>query len=538
MTARTARHHDLLLFLAATALFTLALPAREFIGFETRFALFVQEMLRTGWTLFPHTHMGPYPDYPGTSTWILYYLSRLLGGLSLPVAVIPSALLSAWTVVMTWRIGALEDQRWAWAGVLALIGTEAFFQQARTLSIDPYVMALLATSMWILLRADHENRPLPVLGLLLLQLAALAVRGPIGLVMVTGVNTLYLFATGRWRQGFFVGLRALGALLAGTGLLLLAAWIEGGEPFVREVLRMEVVGRFEESRDPLGTYWIDSFGNYFYGYLLAVPVVLLAIFRRPGLTPQGRRLLLALVVWMLVILVGMSVPATKKARYILPMAPAVALLAAFPVLALKEGRAWSLLWRGTSFLLRTLPLLFLAILPFLPPLLARRGIDLTLNLWSLAGVLLLLTWLAWRGKGEMGEPLRHFLIATAVVVAIHVLLLEPFNWKKQTSAHFVHQVETLRTREQAELGFFCIGADGAAVVYLVNADTGNRPRFFTSRPDPRQLSRPLLLVMKSREARRHFSDQIPVVEGVMDGVEMSVIRLSPTSGATSSQRNQ
>ena len=261
--------------------------------------------------------------------------------------------------------------------------------------------------------------------------------------------------------------------------------------------------------------------------------MLLALFRRPGLNPHGKRLLLALVVWMLVILVGMSIPATKKARYILPMAPAVALLAAFPVRVLVESRAWSLLWRVTALFLRLLPLLFLVILPFLPPLLARRGIDLTLNLWSLALVLLPLVWLAWRGGNERNEPIRHFLIATTVVVAIHLLLLEPFHWKKQTSAGFVHQVEALRARERAELGFFRLGADGAAVVYLVNADTGDRPRFFTSRPDSRQLSRPLLLVMKSREARRYFSDLPTVSQGIMDGDEMSVIRLDPANGRAS-----
>ncbi len=527
---------DLLLFLAATALFTLALPAREFIGFEPRFALFVQEMLRTGWTLFPHTYLGPYPDYPGTSTWILAFLARLFGGFSLPVAVIPSALLSAWTVVMTRRIGALEDEHWGWAGVLVLIGTEAFFQQARTLSIDPYVMALLATSMWLMLQADHLQRPLPVARLVLLQLAALLVRGPIGLVMVTGVNVLYLFATRRWRLGFLVGLRSLGALGLGTSLLLLAAWVEGGQAFVQEVLRMEVIGRFEETRDSLATYWINSFGNYFYGYTLAIPVLLLLIVRPPTADTGRRRLLLALSVWLLVILVGMSIPATKKARYILPMAPAAALLAGFLVVPLTNAPIWSRFRQAATHLLRTMPLLFLPVLAFLPPLLAKRGIELYLNLWTLAVLLLMLAWLAWqRWRQDRENPLHPFLVATAVVLSIHVVLIEPFQWKKDSSAPFVQTVEHLRQQRHARLGFFRIGADGKAVLYMVNADTGEKPLFFWQKPDTAQLRAPLFLVMKQRDRQRWFPEQPQVHQGIMDGDTMAAIELTPASTGPKSE---
>ena len=518
----------LILFIAAIGLFVFAIPAREFIGFETRFALFAQEMLRNGWTLFPHTYLGPYPDYPGPSTWVVAFLAKLFGGLSLPIAVIPSAILSAWTLVLTWRIGALEDKRWAWAAVLALLGTQAFFQQARTLSIDPYVMALLTTSMWLILRADHESRPLPVYKLLLLQFAALAIRGPIGLVMLAGVNTVYFFALGQWRRGLNIGLRALGALITGTGLLLLAAWIECGSSFMNEVLRMQVLGRFRETTDPLGTYWVNSFGNYFYTYMLTVPVVLIYWFMRPALTPSRQRLFLALIVWVLVILVGMSIPATKKARYILPIAPALALLASSLVLSMVGEKYWQRLQKASGYFLRALPLLVLIGLGFLSKELPKHDMDLSLNLWTLGSILLLLGWIGWRNRTHFREEsTKIYLIATATLICTNLILIEPFNWKKQTSAEFVNQVEKLRKDANAELGFFNIGKDGAAVVYMVNADTSDRPRFYTQKPNLDKLQKPLYLIMKKHNAKQLFSEYPPAYQGVMDGKSMTAIPLQP-----------
>jgi 4-amino-4-deoxy-L-arabinose transferase-like glycosyltransferase len=532
MQSQQRTFFGLILFLAAVGLFTFAQPAREFIGFEPRFALFAQEMLRSGWTLFPHTYLGPYPDYPGASTWVVVFLSRLFGGLSFPIAVLPSALLSAWTLVLTWRIGALESQRWGWAAALALLGTQGFFQQARTLAIDPYTMALLTTSMWLILRAEYERRPLPIYTLLLLQLMALAVRGPIGLVMLTGVNTLYFFALREWRQGLFIGLRALAGLIIGGALLLFAAWLEGGQEFVREALRMQVIGRFSETTDPISTYLINSFGNYFYAYLLAVPVLLVCL---PGLlkTEEPRqRLLLALVVWVGVILVGMSIPATKKARYILPMVPAIALLASAIVLPLAKQRIWQGLQHSCGFFLRFLPVLGLAALGFAAWKLQQSDLSMAINLWTLLLVLGVLSWLAWNNRGNSQNAMvRYFGLATATLISINVILIEPFNWKKQSSIEFVRQAERLRDDAGAELGFYRVGKDGAVVVYMANADTADRPQFYEEAPARAQAHAPLFLVMKKKLAEQHFSHLTEVHQGIMDGNNMAVIQLPPATDA-------
>ena len=81
------RPYAVLIFAAGFLLFAAFTMNRPFHGLETRFVFFVQEMQRTGFTWYPHTNFGPYPDYPGTFTWLLYALTRVGGALTSPLAI-------------------------------------------------------------------------------------------------------------------------------------------------------------------------------------------------------------------------------------------------------------------------------------------------------------------------------------------------------------------------------------------------------------------------------------------------------------------
>ena len=71
------RLYAILIFAGSLLLFAAFTMDKQFHGLETRFVFFVQEMQRTGFTWYPHTNFGPYPDYPGTLTWLLYALTRV-----------------------------------------------------------------------------------------------------------------------------------------------------------------------------------------------------------------------------------------------------------------------------------------------------------------------------------------------------------------------------------------------------------------------------------------------------------------------------
>src|SRR5690242_19905786 len=95
-TPLTRRHHleSLLLFFSSLILFTWGLHSKEVIGFDSRFYLFAQEMWRYGVSWFPLTYHQPYPDYPASSTFVIYLFACLFGGVTKFSAVLPSAILA------------------------------------------------------------------------------------------------------------------------------------------------------------------------------------------------------------------------------------------------------------------------------------------------------------------------------------------------------------------------------------------------------------------------------------------------------------
>src|SRR5690348_8465213 len=82
----------------------------EFIQFESRFGLFIQEMLRNGISFFPTTYNQFYPDYPATQTILSYLFSLPFGHVSIYTAVLPTAIATGLTLVFTYLIGATQNK--------------------------------------------------------------------------------------------------------------------------------------------------------------------------------------------------------------------------------------------------------------------------------------------------------------------------------------------------------------------------------------------------------------------------------------------
>jgi 4-amino-4-deoxy-L-arabinose transferase-like glycosyltransferase len=105
------RRDSLLIFFLGLGIFTAALDG-EFISLQARFALFAQEMLRNGPSFFPTTYGIPYPDYPATSTFLIYLVSLPFGRVTPFTAVLPTAITSALILVVMYRIGATRSRNW------------------------------------------------------------------------------------------------------------------------------------------------------------------------------------------------------------------------------------------------------------------------------------------------------------------------------------------------------------------------------------------------------------------------------------------
>ena len=156
---------------------------------------------------------------------------------------------------------------------------------------------------------------------------AFCFRGPIGLVIPTGVVCTYYLLHGQWKKFFQIGLTAFILLLICTAGLLALAYHVGGNTFMQDVLRMQVAGRIDNYYRPFYFYFTDSLINYAIAFPIAVIMMAMIMISKKKLLEW--KFLLSCMGWILVILIGMSIPGDKKVRYILPIVPATSLIAAF-----------------------------------------------------------------------------------------------------------------------------------------------------------------------------------------------------------------
>src|SRR5689334_5378311 len=76
------------------------------IGFDSRFVLFAQEMLRHGPSFFPTTYGQPYADYSALSTVFVWLLSLPFGQVNSLTAWLPTDIGAAVIVTLMYRLVA------------------------------------------------------------------------------------------------------------------------------------------------------------------------------------------------------------------------------------------------------------------------------------------------------------------------------------------------------------------------------------------------------------------------------------------------
>ncbi len=463
MTDSTPCKRDaLFIFFCGLIFFTLGLRHQEIIGFESRFYLFALEMWRHGLTWFPTTYQEPYPDYPVTSTVFIYLTAKLFGTLNKWIAVLPSAIAAALTLSATYLIGALEERRWGWYGVGFLFFTLAFLTEARTISLDMYVAAVTTWGFYFAWSAERQAKQASWLILSCLWVISFAIRGPIGIIIPTGVlASLYLLER-NWKACFYLCILSVSLLLLCTGILLSIAWHVGGSHFVQHVFQMEMASRMEVNRTPpFYFYFVESFGAYAVTYPLAIFVLAGTLFRN--------RFLRVLAGWVLIILLGLSIPADKKIRYIISIAPALALICSYLFMTTQKG--W-IHWLQKSFTLLCwiFPLLCLGVLS----LLYQQHINLSYGVLSLFFALVQVFMVATRKKETI------FFLAVLSFFVANVFIIEPINLNSNQTKAFVQHIENLREKQHARLAFYREGRDGLAIKYLANMQREEKPLFIAN----------------------------------------------------------
>lgn len=462
-----------LIFLASLLVMIVGLNHQEIIGFDSRFYLFALEMWRHGPTWFPTTYGQPYPDYPVTSTFLIYLSAHLFGELDKFTAVLPSAVAASLTVVMTYQIGALRNKQYGLCAAFFLFLTMMFFKSARGIALDMYPTLVTATCFYIIDSAALLNKPKRVWWIYPLLAMGFAFRGPIGLIIPQSVISMYYLFSKEMKKFFITGVLAVCVLMLCTAILMAVAYQAGGGAFVGRVIHMEVGSRIYNAYQPFYFYFTTGISDY----ALTFPLAILGVFGLVGYRKESANIayLIKLTAWMLIILIGMSIPGDKKIRYILPAAPAFCLLAAFFFMS-PRGRYLKFLQNITVFILLVLPFLLGVLLGYISYYQKQQGLDFGISIFNIFSLLTILQAINMVVFAVLYHQNHHRNLTIAGIAALSFVLftigvLEPIEIFIDQARQFVTQIETQRTQAKAALVFYKQRPDAMPIKYLANMNT-------------------------------------------------------------------
>ncbi|SDU66488.1 glycosyltransferase [Pseudomonas mandelii] len=525
------RRQSLWLGLMALGLFSAGVYQQAAIGFDSRFVLFAQEMLRHGPTVFPTTYGQPYADYSALSTLFIWVLSLPFGQVNSLSAWLPSAIAGAVIVTLMYRLLAPYSPRWALLSIALMLMTNTFVTEVRAVSQDLMLAAIAFAVFYLGYAADHFSAPRRWLLIFALLLLGFAVRGPIGLVVPTGMLCSYWLLNRQWQRLFGFGLTAAVLLAASVGTLLWLAESRGGPLFMQDVVRMQFLGRMDGSEGVSGSlyYFTGSLGNYALAYPLALLVLAAVWLPHQRQAGPALRLLQYCTAAALIVMVGLSIPQAKKARYLLPMLPMAAIIAAYPF-QVAGGRVFVWLRGLMQGVWLLTPCVLIGVLLY-----AHRRFPEQLT--SITSMLIILAALQVIALATLFRPRwRAQTLAFCAVLAlwsVYILVFEPVERRLYDTQTFSRAAFALVQNDPAPLVLHGMGKDAKAIKFMVNIDEDLQPLFTESIQELEQLQLPAWLMMDARDYRAlqgtPFAAVPPVLSGRFDKDDYVLLHLNPPS---------
>lgn len=474
---------------------------RDVIGFDSRFVVFAQEMLRHGVGFFPTTYGEPYADYSGFSTFLIYLFSRPLGQVTSLTAWLPTAIASAMTVTLMYRLLSPYSRLWAWMSSALLLLTNTFISETRAVSLDQMLATVTFAVFYLGYAADHFASSRRMGWVLALLVLGFAIRGPLGLVVPTGVLCSYYLVSGQWRRLMVFGASALMLLVVCIVTLLALARGSGGSGFAAEVVRMQFTSRMDGSEGSKDFFWY--FTNSMSGFALAYPLAIVVLAGLLGTrvvagrlpTTKPLELVYLCVAAALTVIVGLSIPQAKKARYLLPMLPMVAIISAYPFQV--TGQRW-------ASAVRILTLAVCAVFPALLMLtLLWARTRLPEQLGNIGPMLVLLGLLQMAAlAGLLRKRLRAQGLALCAVVAVwsfYTGMVEPFERGQYDTRSFTLAAWNIMQQSPAPLVLHGMGKDAKAIKFIVNLDKDIYPQFTQTAQQLVGIRGPAYVVMSHRD---------------------------------------
>ncbi|MCW8275061.1 glycosyltransferase family 39 protein [Pseudomonas sp. PCH199] len=493
------RRQSLVVGLLALLLFSAGVYQQAPIGFDSRFVLFAQEMLRHGPSFFPTTYSQPYADYSALSTLFVWLSALPFGQVNSLSAWLPSAIAAAVIVTLMYRLVASYSIQWALLSIALMLLTHTFVTETRAISLDLMLAAVAFAVFYLGYAADHFAAPRRWLLIFALLLLGFGVRGPIGLVIPTGMLCSYYLLNRDWQRLIGFGLMAALLLAVCVGFLLWLAKISGGPEFMQDVIRMQFTGRMDGSEGASGPlyYFTGSVGNYALAYPLALLALIAVWLNKPRQTGPALRVLQYCVAAGLIVMLGLSIPQAKKARYLLPMLPMAAIIAAYPFVG-AQGRWFVWLRRLMQALWLLIPAALMAVVLFA----RQRFAEEVTHVASLMTLLGLLQAVA---VAVLFRPQwRPQTLAFSAVLALwsfYILLFEPLERQLYDTQTFSRSAFALVQQDPAPLVLHRMGKDAKAIKFMVNIEQDLQPLFTESIQGLESVAAPAWVMMDLNDYR-------------------------------------
>ncbi len=322
-----------ILALGAALFFGLAVGDRDLWNpNEPLYGQAVVEMEAGGDWLIPTVNGEPFAEKPILYFWIALGSAKLLGGVDEWTLRLPSVLSGVAVVTLVYLLVLpYSGRRRALISAMLLATIVNVFWSARQIQMDLMLAACVVGVLAAATRAlDHDRSP--TWSWSLAGLAAglgLLAKGPVALVCAGLPLAVYVGWTRRWPALFTpaaLGGAAVAVVVAAPWYLMLL--LRGETEFLNELLVRQNLVRFVDPWDHAAPWWY--YFKYFWIDMApwAFFVPLAAGYK--AIDERERRLHLLCWIWLLVIVAFFSLSASKRSPYILPVAPAVAILVSGP----------------------------------------------------------------------------------------------------------------------------------------------------------------------------------------------------------------
>lgn len=347
-----------LLFLLAAVLFGVNLGGHGlWPADEPRYAQVAREMIQAGDFLVPRVNGEPYLEKPPLLFWSMTLFSLPIGDVTPVTARIPSYLAALLTVFLTWLLARrMFGSRIAFWSALLLMTGYRFWWQASFAQIDMLLTGCMTVAMYHLWQWEEDRKGWRLAVIYGAMAAGMLAKGPPALIFP--LLLIFSFYWGKkqdrkalhwvWGVAAALALVALWYLparlaLAGAGEQTVSEGISGN--LVRNTVGRMIMG---VSKAQWPWYYLFQTPLDWLPWTLFLPWIALSAWRQRQATRMHR----FLWCWTLPAFVFFSISIGKRAIYLLPLFPAIAILFALTLLDLMDSmrvnrlRVTGLVWSG------------------------------------------------------------------------------------------------------------------------------------------------------------------------------------------------